>query len=88
MKLYLGYCAVRDISEDRAQSVLWGNLRERDNLEDTDVDGRVILKCIFQNRDRGMGWIDLAEDRGRWGALVSAVMNLRFPHNVWSYLTS
>jgi len=27
----------------------------------------------------GMDWIDLAQDSDRWGALVSAVMNLRFP---------
>jgi hypothetical protein len=27
----------------------------------------------------GMGWIDLAEDRDQWRALVSTVMNLRFP---------
>jgi hypothetical protein len=25
----------------------------------------------------GMGWIDMAQDRDRWWALVSAVMNLR-----------
>ena len=25
----------------------------------------------------GMGWIDLAEDRDRWWALVNVVMNLR-----------
>jgi hypothetical protein len=24
-------------------------------------------------------WIDMAQDRGRWRALVSAVMNLRVP---------
>ena len=24
-------------------------------------------------------WMDLVQDRGRWRALVSAVMNLRFP---------
>jgi len=24
-------------------------------------------------------WIDVAEDRDRWWALVNAVMNLRFP---------
>jgi hypothetical protein len=27
----------------------------------------------------GMDWIDLAQDRGRWSALVNAVMNLRVP---------
>ena len=27
----------------------------------------------------GMGWIDLAHDRGSWLALVNAVTNLRFP---------
>jgi hypothetical protein len=28
---------------------------------------------------RGMDWIDLAEDRDQWKALVNTVMNLRVP---------
>jgi hypothetical protein len=59
--------------------VWWGNLRERDHLEDLGVDGKVILRWIFRNLEGGMDWIDLAQDRDRWRALVNAVMNLWFP---------
>jgi hypothetical protein len=27
----------------------------------------------------GMGWIDVAQDRDRWQALVNVVMNLQVP---------
>jgi len=54
----------------------WGNLRERDHLEDLGTDGRIILIWIFKRWDCGMDWIDLTQDRVRWRALVNAVMNL------------
>jgi len=41
------------------------------------VDGRMILKWIFQMSDGGMDWIDLVQDRDRWWAVVNAVMKLR-----------
>jgi hypothetical protein len=32
---------------------LWGNLRDRDHLEDLSVDGRIILKCLFKKWNTG-----------------------------------
>jgi hypothetical protein len=47
------------------------------------------IKMDLQEVGRGgMGWIDLAQDRDRWWAVVNVVMNLRFPSNVRSFLTS
>ena len=58
----------------------WGNLRERDHWGDPDVDGRVILRWIFRKWEGVCeDWVELAQDRDRWRALVSTVMNLRVP---------
>jgi hypothetical protein len=51
-------------------------------LEDPGLDGRIILGLIFRKWDMGAGgmdWIDMAQDRERWWALVNAVMDLRVP---------
>jgi len=36
----------------------------------------------------GMDWIDLAQDRDKWQALVNAVMNCHVPYNAGKFLTS
>jgi hypothetical protein len=54
--------------------VLMGNLRERDHLGDTGLDGRIILRWIFRKWDV-VYELDLAQDRDRWQAVVNAVMN-------------
>jgi hypothetical protein len=55
----------------------WGEPRERDHSGDPGADGRIILKRIFKKWAGGaMNWIEVAQDRDRWQALVNAVMNL------------
>jgi hypothetical protein len=36
----------------------------------------------------GVDWIDLAQDRDQWRALVNSVMNLRVPQNARKFLSS
>jgi hypothetical protein len=57
----------------------WGNLRERGRWGDPDVDGRTI-KMDVEEVGGGRGdWMELAQDRDKWRALVSTVKNLRVP---------
>jgi hypothetical protein len=44
-----GTCSAYD-----GEEFCWGNLRERDHWGDPDVDGRIILRCIFRNLDVGV----------------------------------
>jgi hypothetical protein len=57
---------------------MWGG--EGDPWGDPDVDGRIILRWIFRKWGGGCGeWMERAQDRDRWRALVRTVMNFRVP---------
>ena len=61
----------------------WGNLRERDHLEDQGIDGRLILKWIFRKWDLGgrggMDWVILSQNKDGWFALVNVALKLWVP---------
>jgi hypothetical protein len=68
---------------------LCGNLKERDHLEDTSIDGRIMLRWVFRKWCRGdIHWIDLALDGDRWQALENTVMILQVSLHVVNFLTS
>jgi len=67
--------------EERHIQGFSGEIREGDNLENSGIDGRIILKWIFKEWCGGLGggmdWIDVARDRDRRQAVVNAVMNVQ-----------
>jgi hypothetical protein len=62
----------------RENSVLVGNLIERDHLEDRELEGWIRIQCTLTSGVRDMDYILVAQDRDIWQAFVYSVMNLRF----------
>jgi uncharacterized protein YjcR len=64
----------------------WESQKVRDHREDLDVGGWTILKWILREIGwDGTDWIDLAQDRDQWRALMNTLMNLRVPENAGKF---
>jgi hypothetical protein len=62
------------------QGFCGGNVKKRDHLLRARGRWENNIKMDLQEVGcEGMDWIELAQDRGRWCALVNEVMNLRVP---------
>jgi hypothetical protein len=72
--------AYRDLVEKTKRKRLLGRLRHR-----WEGNIKMALQEIWRG---GMDWIDLAQDRDTWQALVNAIMNLQGPLSVWNFLSS
>jgi len=59
--------------------VLVGKPEGKRLLGDPGIDAGITLKWTFRKWDGVMDWIDLAQNRDRWRAIVKAAMNLRVP---------
>jgi hypothetical protein len=59
---------IKDIRELGALVFWWGNLRERDHLEDPGINGRIILRWIFRKWDvrswAGSVWLRIGTGGG------------------------
>jgi hypothetical protein len=65
----------------------WGNLWEKDHLEDLGVGVR-ILRQISNKQDGGSGMDYLTQDRDTWRVLVNVMMILRVQYNAGNFVTS
>jgi hypothetical protein len=58
----------------KCTGVWWESPKERDHSEGPGVDGRMGSEWILGRLAGGVEWIQLAQDRDRWRALVNTVM--------------
>jgi hypothetical protein len=49
-------------------------MSDRNNLENLELNGRVILECFLKKGDGSLEWIDLAHCRFKWPVPLSDVI--------------
>jgi hypothetical protein len=75
---WAGHVARMGRKHRNAYKVLVGDSEGKSPLGRQEVGGWIILKWIL-DRKGGMDWIDVAQDRDQWKALVNTAMNLLVP---------
>jgi hypothetical protein len=65
----------------------WESRKEADHWEDQSLWWVDNIKMDLRERgSNGVNWIDLAQDRDQWRALLNTVMNVRVPKKCWEVL--
>jgi len=82
-----GACGTCGGEDECKQSFGWGNVKERDHLEDPGVDVRIIFKEILKTEWEGVEWIRLVPDRDKWQAVVAMATKIRVFSKAGSFLT-
>jgi len=86
---WAGHAARMGEGRDITYRVFVGKPEGRRSLERPRLRWEDNIKMCLQEVGCGdMDWLELAQDRNRWRALVTAVMNLQVPYNAGNVLSS
>ena len=83
----MGRACGMDGRNKKVYTGFWGNLNERDHLEDCGTDG-IIFKWIFKRQYREKAWTWLICLRIWISDTVNKVINHSVPSNAVNFLTS
>ena len=67
--------------------LLWGNLKNREYLQNLGVNGRIILQRILKQWGEKISKINLAQDKNTWWVLGNRVMKFLVSYKVEPFLS-